>query len=75
MAKFARVVMKGEPIRWFDYPVQRDLAVFILGTKLQGGVMPDGLAQVWIPWDEIRCVFQIETDQPQVAFMHPAGSA
>jgi hypothetical protein len=75
MAKFARVMLKGEPVQWFDYPLPQNLALFVLGCRMQGGIMPDGLAQIYVAWDEIRFIMQIETESPQIAFMQPAGQA
>lgn len=77
MKKYARVFLKGEPIRWFDFPLPDNgsLFNFIGQARHEGGaIMEHG----WIAWDSFASVMLIQlADVPALPAWaaQPAGQA
>ena len=66
MKKYCRVFLKGEPMRWFDFPMADDAAdlfAFMAQTRFEGFASS---AKGFIAYDEIRAAMFIETaDGPE----------
>ena len=61
MKKYARVFLKGEPIRWFDFPLNdasTGIFEFIGQARHEGGAI---MQYGFIPWDCFGPVMFIST--------------
>jgi len=77
MKKYARVFLKGEPIRWFDFPLPEggNILSFLGQARHEGGAM---MEFGFIPWDCFGPVMIIQTEAPPVMpgwANQPAGQA
>ena len=63
MSKYARVFLKGEPMRWFDMPLDTGSSfhAFCAQMRFEGFVMSN---TGFIVYDQVRAVMLIETTQP-----------
>ena len=77
MKKYARVFLKGEPMRWFDFPLDANdnLFAFVAQMRFEGYALSQ---QGMIVYDEVRAVMLIETATPMMSGlggMAPVGQA
>lgn len=76
MKKYARVFLKGDPVRWFDFPLQDGgtLIAFIGQSRFEGGAL---MEHGWIAYDQFAAVMLIQTTAPSVPqwAMQPQGQA
>jgi hypothetical protein len=64
--KYARVFLKGSdnPLRWVDVPLQgSDFANFVVMTRMQGAIQPQAGWPIWVPFDEIKFMAEIEVSE------------
>lgn len=61
--KYARVFLKGSdnPLRWVDVPLTGSFAGFCATVRMQGCITPLDGWPVWVPFDEIKYIVEIET--------------
>ena len=65
--KYARVFLKGSdnPLRWVDVPLNTGtFGGFCSTVRMQGAIMPMEGWAVWLPFDEIKYMVEIETGTP-----------
>lgn len=75
MNKYVRVFLKGEPVRWFDFPLLTgNFHSFVMQARFEGFVIGQ---TGYIVHDEIKAMMLIETAQPinNLGMMQPAGQA
>jgi hypothetical protein len=76
MNKYVRVFLKGEPVRWFDFPLtgQATFHSFVMQARFEGYVLG---VHGYIVHNEIKGMMLIETAQPttNLGFVQPAGQA
>jgi hypothetical protein len=76
MKKYCRVFLKGEPMRWFDFPLDPNgtLFAFVAQMRFEGYAMSEA---GMIVYDEVRAVMLIQTMTPSMGLsgMMPAGQA
>lgn len=75
MNQFVRVFMKGEPMRWFDFPLPTGSSfhAFAAQARFEGFVIGDA---GYIVYDEIRAMMLCHgAAQVGLGMMQPAGQA
>ena len=76
MNKYVRVFLKGDPVRWFDFPLtgQANFHAFVMQARWEGFVLG---THGYIVHDEVRAMMLVEGVQPtsNLGFMQPAGQA
>lgn len=75
MNQFVRVFLKGEPMRWFDFPLQTGSSfhVFVSQARFEGFVVS---STGYIVHDEIRAMMLCQgAAQAGLGMMAPAGQA
>lgn len=73
--KYARVFLKGgdNPLRWVDVPLNGTFAGFCATVRMQGCITPQDNWNVWIPFDQIAYMVEIETTTPVSGIFFPSG--
>lgn len=78
MNKYVRVFIKGDPVRWFDFPLLTgsNFHSFVMQARFEGFVIGQ---TGYIVHDEIKAMMLIETAQPSnnlgLGFVQPQGTA
>lgn len=64
--KYARVFLKGSdnPLRWVDVPLNGSFAGFCATVRMQGCIPPTDNWPLWLPFDEIKYMVEIEVAAP-----------
>ena len=75
MSQFVRVFLKGEPVRWFDYPLPtgHNFKAFVMQVRFEGFVLGDF---GYIVNDEIRGMMLCAgAPESPLKTMQPQGQA
>lgn len=75
MNKYCRVFLKGDPLRWFDFPYgpNETFASKVMSARFEGIFMGDIGC---IPWESMFCCCEIQrTGGPQLWMAPTAGNA
>jgi hypothetical protein len=76
MKNYVRVFLKGEPMRWFDFPIEQGGTLFAFNAQALFEGFAIG-ATGMIAYDQIRCMMLIQTATPTLGLggMQPAAQA
>jgi hypothetical protein len=71
MSKYCRVFIKGEPLRWFDFPYQQGetFVSFFMKSRFEGMFMGEIGA---VPYDSMLCACEIQRPGGPQLWMAPA---
>ena len=76
MNNYVRVFLKGEPVRWFDFPLAAggNFRAFVMQARFEGFIINEF---GYVVHEEVKAIILFQTATPTVGLgtMMPAGQA